>query len=134
MASEGVARTLSAAFARESGQDSAGLGRRAQEVQEDEVLPGQVAVFLTSRNEKRGRINPEMLPDEIQQLEPDELSSGHYRSARGLLVEGVRPLQREREDAVKGIQAGLADIQAGRFQSLEDAFADLRRELGMSEA
>jgi predicted transcriptional regulator len=74
---------------------------------------------------------PEMLPDDLQQFVNYELASGHFRSTRELLVEGIRLLQREREDAVKGIQAGLDDSRAGRFQPLEDAFADLRRELGV---
>jgi len=74
---------------------------------------------------------PEMLPEDLQQFVLYELASGHFRSTRELLVEGIRLLQREREDTVKGIQAGLDDIQAGRFQPLEDAFADLRKELGV---
>ncbi len=73
----------------------------------------------------------EMLPEDLQQFVNYELASGHFRTMRELLLEGIRLLQRERDDAVKGIQAGLDDIQAGRFQPLEGAFADLRRELGV---
>jgi len=74
---------------------------------------------------------PEMLPDDLQQFVRYELASGHFRSTRELLVEGIRLLQRDRAEAVEGIRAGLDDIQAGRFQPLEEAFADLRRELGL---
>jgi len=72
-----------------------------------------------------------MLPDDLQQFVRYELASGHFRSTRELLVEGIRLLQRDRAEAVEGIRAGLDDIQAGRFQPLEEAFADLRRELGL---
>jgi predicted transcriptional regulator len=74
---------------------------------------------------------PEMLPEDLRQFVNCELASGHFRSTRELLLEGIRLLQREREEAVKGIQAGLGDIQAGRFQPVEGVFADLRRELGV---
>lgn len=79
----------------------------------------------------RGSIMPEMLPEDLQQFVNYELASGHFRSTRELLVEGIRLLQRERDEAVKGIQAGLDDFQAGRFQPLDDAFGDLRKELGV---
>ena len=74
---------------------------------------------------------PEMLPEDLQRFVNYELASGHFRSTRELLVEGIRLLQRDRAEAVEGIQAGLDDIQAGRFQPLDEAFADLRRELGV---
>jgi predicted transcriptional regulator len=35
------------------------------------------------------------------------------------------------QEAVAGIQAGLVDAAEGRLQPLEEAFADLRRELGI---
>jgi Arc/MetJ-type ribon-helix-helix transcriptional regulator len=74
---------------------------------------------------------PEIIPDDLQQFVKYELATGHFRSARELLVEGLRLLQRDRAEAVEGIQAGLDDIQAGRFQPLDEAFADLRGELGL---
>jgi predicted transcriptional regulator len=75
-------------------------------------------------------IQPEMLPEDLHQFVQFELASGHFRSTQELLVEGIRLLQRDRAEAAAGIQAGLCDIQAGRFQPLDDAFADLRKELG----
>jgi len=74
---------------------------------------------------------PEMLPEDLQQFVKYELASGHFRSTRELLVEGIRLLRRDRAEAVEGIRARLDDIQAGRLQPLDEAFADLRRELGV---
>jgi Arc/MetJ-type ribon-helix-helix transcriptional regulator len=74
---------------------------------------------------------PEMLPEDLQQFVNNELASGHFRSTRELLVEGIRLLQRDRAEAVEGIRAGLDDIQANRLQPLDEAFADLCRELGV---
>jgi predicted transcriptional regulator len=74
---------------------------------------------------------PEMFPEEIQRFVEHELARGHFRSTRDLLLEGIRLLQRERLEAAEGIQLGLADAEAGRIQPLDEAFADLRRELGL---
>lgn len=74
---------------------------------------------------------PEMFPEDLQRFVEGELASGHFRSTRELLMEGIRALQRERTEAMEGIQAGLNDIEAGRFQPLDEALAELRRDLGM---
>lgn len=74
---------------------------------------------------------PEMFPEDLQRFVEGELASGHFRSTRELLIEGIRALQRERAEAMDGIQAGLKDIEAGRFQPLDEALAELRRDLGM---
>lgn len=70
-------------------------------------------------------------PEDLQQFINHELASGHYRSTQELLVEGLRLLQRDRIEAVEGIQAGLEDFEVGRFQPLDEAFADLRQEFGV---
>ncbi len=44
-------------------------------------------------------------------------------------LEGLRLLQRERAESVEGVRAGLSDFEAGRFQTLDEAFADLRQDL-----
>jgi len=68
------------------------------------------------------------LPEDLQEFVSHELASGRYQSTQELLIEGLRLLQRDRAEAVEGIQAGLRDLEAGRFQPLDEAFGDLRRE------
>ena len=72
---------------------------------------------------------PQTLPEDLQEFVNHELASGRYQSTQELLVEGLRLLQRDRAEAVEGIRAGLRDLEAGRFQPLDEAFDDLRREL-----
>jgi predicted transcriptional regulator len=48
-----------------------------------------------------------------------------------VVAEGLRLPKAEREETLAGIRAGLADAAAGRFQPLNEAFADLRREFGL---
>jgi len=50
----------------------------------------------------------------------------HPSFATGLLL-------RDREEAIEGIKAGLADVAAGRTQPLDQAFDELRSELGISD-
>jgi Arc/MetJ-type ribon-helix-helix transcriptional regulator len=76
----------------------------------------------------------ETIPEDLQQFVRDELGSGHYRSTRDLLVESLRLLQRDRAEAAQGIQAGLNDVEAGRFQPLKEAFDDLRKQLKFDSA
>ncbi len=76
---------------------------------------------------------PDTIPEDLQQFVNNELASGHYRSTRDLLVESLRLLQRDRTEAVEGIRAGLQNFETGRFQPLDEAFADLRQELGATE-
>ncbi len=71
---------------------------------------------------------PETLPEDLQEFVNHELASGRYQSTQELLVEGLRLLQRDRAEAVEGIRAGLRDLEAGRFQPLDEAFDDLRGE------
>jgi putative addiction module CopG family antidote len=73
----------------------------------------------------------ETFPEDLRQFVQHELASGHYGSTRELLVEGLRLLQRDRAEAVRGIRSGLDDVEAGRLQPLAEAFEDLRNELGV---
>ena len=72
---------------------------------------------------------PQTLPKDLEQFVRRELASGRYGSTQELLIEGLRLLRRDRGEAVEGIQAGLDDMEAGRFQPLDEAFDDLRGEL-----
>jgi len=74
---------------------------------------------------------PDVLPEDLQQFVSQELASGRYHSPEDLLIEGLRLLQRDRAEAAEGVRAGLEDMQAGRFQSLDEAFDELRRTLSI---
>ena len=67
------------------------------------------------------------LPEDVQQFVDRELASGRYHSADDLMVEGLRLLQREREEAVAGINEGLAEMDRGEGIPLDEAFDQLRR-------
>ncbi len=70
-----------------------------------------------------------IFPEDVQQFVKYELASGHYRSTQEMVLEGLRLLQRERTETAEAICAGLHDFEAGRFQTLDEVFADLRQEL-----
>jgi putative addiction module CopG family antidote len=67
----------------------------------------------------------------LEQFVQQEIASGRFPNRNSVVAHALRLLQREREEAVTGIRVGLADVAAGRVQSLGDAFADLRRELNV---
>jgi len=74
----------------------------------------------------------EMSP-ELEKFVEQEVTSGHFESPSSVIEHALRLMQRDREEAINGIKAGLADVQAGRTQPLDEAFADLRREFGVQE-
>lgn len=45
----------------------------------------------------------------------------------------VKAFRLEQEATIEAIKEGLADAKAGRSQSLDEAMADIRRELGLRE-
>ncbi len=65
-----------------------------------------------------------IFPEDVQQFVKYELATGRYQSTRELVLEGLRLLQRERAESVEGVRAGLNDFAAGRFQTLDEVFAD----------
>jgi predicted transcriptional regulator len=71
------------------------------------------------------------IPVDLQSFVSDQLRSGGFTSEQQVVAEGLRLLKAEREETLAGIRAGLADAAAGRFQPLNEAFADLRREFGL---
>jgi putative addiction module CopG family antidote len=71
-------------------------------------------------------------PD-LEQFVATEISSGRFSSRDAVIAHALRLLQRDREEAIAGIRAGLDDVAAGRVQSLESAFAELRAELNVSK-
>jgi Arc/MetJ-type ribon-helix-helix transcriptional regulator len=72
------------------------------------------------------------LAADLEQFVQQEISSGRFPNRDSVLTYALRLLRQEREEAVNGIRLGLADVAAGRVQSLSDAFADLRGELDVS--
>lgn len=76
---------------------------------------------------------PEAISPDLEQFVQTEITSGRYQSREAVIAEGLRLLQRDREEAIEGVRLGLADVAAGRVQPLADAFADLRRELHVSK-
>jgi hypothetical protein len=68
---------------------------------------------------------PYPFPPQLDRLVHEVLASGAYPSEDELLLEAVQVL-RERDEAVAGIQEGLADLEAGRTRSLSEVDGELR--------
>ena len=76
---------------------------------------------------------PADISPELEQFVEREIASGHFANRGAVIEHALRLMQRDREEAIVGIKAGLEDIAAGRTQPLDDAFDELRREFGISE-
>jgi putative addiction module CopG family antidote len=70
-----------------------------------------------------GTISPE-----LEQFVNQEVASGRFANRDEVIVHALLLLKNDRDEAVAGINAGLADVAAGRVQPLHAAFDDLRRE------
>ncbi|MGA2059034.1 MAG: hypothetical protein ABSG67_01030 [Thermoguttaceae bacterium] len=57
------------------------------------------------------------LPPDLERLVREELATGIYASEDEVLMEAMRAL-RERDEAVAGIQEGLADLESARVRPL----------------
>ncbi len=73
------------------------------------------------------------LPPELEPFVEQEYATGRYTTREEVVVQALRWFREERQDAVAGIKQGLDDVAAGRTQPLADAFADIRKELGVPE-
>lgn len=73
------------------------------------------------------------IPADLQPFVAEQLQLGLYRSEQELIDDAVRLLKADRDEAITGIRAGLADAEAGRLQPLADVFQELRREFGLGE-
>lgn len=69
------------------------------------------------------------LGETLEAVVNDLVANGRYNSKSEVLREGVRLVQ-EREAALRrldqAIDAGLADVAAGRMRAAEEVFAELR--------
>ncbi len=74
------------------------------------------------------------LPPELEPFVEQEFSTGRYATREEVVLQALRWLREEREQAVSGIKDGLDDAANGRLQPLDDAFADIRKEFGVPEA
>ena len=70
---------------------------------------------------------------ELEQFVEHEIASGNFTDRGSVIEHALRLMQRDREEAIAGIRAGLEDVAAGRVQPAAEAFGDLRREFGISE-
>jgi putative addiction module CopG family antidote len=71
------------------------------------------------------------IPSDLQEFVDEQLKLGCYDSESEIVADGLRLLKAVREETVEGIKAGLEDAAAGRVQPLSEAFAELRREIGV---
>jgi antitoxin ParD1/3/4 len=69
---------------------------------------------------------PRTLPQDVQDFVDHELASGRYRSTEDIVVAGLRLLQRDRQEALQGIEEGLAEIERGEGTPLDEAFRQIR--------
>ena len=74
------------------------------------------------------------LPPELEPFVEQEFATGRYATREEILVQALRWLSEERRAAVAGIREGLDDVAAGHTQTLQEAFADIRKEFGKSES
>ena len=74
------------------------------------------------------------LPPELEPFVEQEFATGRYAKREEILVQALRWMSEERKATVVGIKAGLDDVAAGRTQSVQDAFADIRKEFGITES
>lgn len=55
---------------------------------------------------------------DLERFVQQEIASGRFPDREALIAHALRLLQRDREDAVDGIRAGLDDVAAGRGEPL----------------
>lgn len=70
---------------------------------------------------------------ELEQFVNQEVASGHFADKNSVIEHALRLLQRDRNEAIMGIKAGLADVDAGHIQPVTETFAELRSEFGISK-
>ncbi len=75
----------------------------------------------------------EAISPELEEFIRREIESGRFPNREAVLAHALRLLQRDREEAVAGIKAGLDDASAGRVQPLDEAFSELRRDLDIAD-
>lgn len=74
----------------------------------------------------------ELSPD-LEKFVASEIASGNFSDHDAVVEHALQLLRRDREEAVRGIEAGLEDVAAGRTQPLDEAFDELRSDFGISK-
>lgn len=74
------------------------------------------------------------VPAELSQFIADEIASGRFADLDAVVAHALRCLQRDREEAILGIELGLEDAAAGRTEPLSAAFADIRQNTAAANA
>lgn len=69
-------------------------------------------------------------PPDVKRLVEEQLSTGQYNSEDDVLRNALQALK-FRSVEVAAIAEGIADMEAGRFRSLDDVDAELSRKLGL---
>ena len=70
----------------------------------------------------------ETISPDLEEFVRKEIESGRFPNREAVHAHALRLLQRDREEAIAGIKAGLEDVAAGRVQPLDEAFAELRQD------
>jgi len=65
------------------------------------------------------------LPPDVTHLVNEQLATGQFGSTDEVLREALKALKRNAE--IAAIAEGIADMEAGRYRSLDDVDADLCR-------
>ena len=73
------------------------------------------------------------VPAELESFVEQEFATGRYATREEVVVQALSWLRNERQEAVSGIKHGLADVAAGRTQTVAEAFSDIRKEFGVPE-
>ncbi len=72
------------------------------------------------------------LSGEIKTLMDERLATGKYASKDEVLLQALHRL-REYDETVADVKEGMADESAGRLRPLQQADAEIRRNLGFSK-
>ncbi len=70
-------------------------------------------------------------PPDVQQLIREAVAIGAYATEDDVLRDALHALIRGNKELAE-IQAGVAELDAGRFRPLRDVDAEIRRDLGFS--
>ncbi len=65
-------------------------------------------------------------PTDLEEFIEREIASGRYASRDEVMLEGIRLLKQDREEALQGITEGLESMERGEGVPLDDAFAEIR--------
>jgi predicted transcriptional regulator len=70
-------------------------------------------------------------PPDVQQLIHEAVAFGNYPTEDDLLRDALHALIQRKED-IAAIQAGVADMNAGRIRPISEVDAEIRNKLGFS--